>query len=527
MKLRDIFDQRQKGWLVWNGETFVIEEKKPKIADSNRETLARVYDVCVKEIEERGLDFDKASRFVRSFWIEEVKPKRPKGLPRIVGEDGFLRFYALGLPLSTDLFRRIWKRVGEPLEEKTIELNPIQVQWNPRAAQFYDVDATPPGLFPKIFISSRLKKDKELLQKVKHDLCLLKEEEKRVQRKFLSLALLSHGAAYREIDGLEIEVPSFHDKGVLISYRCHQHLIAEGVKTVSLTPSDPNIPGIYLCQGTEIWPSQPSVLGSILSNLATHGSATEAYAHSWRRIHKHLRDLRVKDGPKPFVAGHSMGGALAMQIGLYSHDLIQKAYAFNPPMPNERDYSFYHQMARELQENIRVVANLDDFAFWRIGAKVIGRVTLFLGKKRWRYYPVSLWDCLLIFPACIKFVLNVHRAFPAHQSIKALYANYLSVSLTQEEIERENQERTTRFDNLHFLPKLYDPMSSLIQFIRKIFGWGLSKQYLHNQIEIIALHERDLIDTMSEKNREEIERELKELALQKKQLQEQLFHKKG
>ncbi len=206
-----------------------------------------------------------------------------------------------------------------------------------------------------------------------------------------------------------------------------------------------------------------------------------------------------------------MGGALAIQIGLYSHTLIDEVYAFNPPMPNERDYLFYHQLSNESKNKIQVITNLDDFAFWRIGAKVVGNVTLFLGKKRWRYYAVSFWDCILFLPAFIKFIRNVHHAFPAHQNIAHLYENWVSVKLTQEEIEKENMERITRFDYLRFFPKLYDPMKNLLRHIRSIFKWRLEKIYIRNEIEILTLHEKDLLDTLSENNREEIIKEIKAL----------------
>lgn len=521
MTLSDIYEKKdRKGWLVCKDNCFVVQARKPNKSSENRETLASVYAHCVVAVTQDAT-FEEVSRFVRSLWIEESVPLRVKHLPRIIGEDGFLRMFALGDPLSVDLFCRIWKRLDEPLEDKVIRLNPILVEWNQDSAQYYNEDATPPGILPKLFITQRLKKDKEQLSHVRCDLEKVAEVEDQIRRRWLTLAILSHGAAYREIEGKILKIPCFTERGTLIAYRCHKHLIAEGVRTVSMTPYGQNAPPIYLCQGTELWPSQPTMLGSIMANFAAHGAATAAYAHSWRRIHKHLRDLY--HGHLPLVAGHSMGGSLAIQIGLYSHHLIDKVYAFNPPMPNERDYDFYHQMSQKRQEKILVTANLDDFAFWRIGAKVIGKVTLFLGKKRWRYYPVGLWDCLFLVPACVKFILNVWHAFPAHQNITALCENWVCFELTQGEIERENRERLSRFDYLYFFPRLYDPMRALFHFVRKLFRWRMEAQFLRNEIEITALHERDLIDTMTEENREEIERELGELRRQKELLRAKLF----
>lgn len=523
MELKEIFNTADPAhWLQWEEKGFVVSTSPSKHSEANRETLAQLYAACITKVQQLpDFDINEANIIVRSLWTKEAWKKCPKNFPCIFGDDGFLRMYVLGEPLSVALFRRLWQHLSSP-QKKVVNLNPIHVEWNQQTETFFDIDATPPGFLPKLYSAWRLKKDEELLQKIAHDFELISHIEDNHRRTLLTMAVLSHGAAYRELEGKVLKIPSFQEPRRLIAYICYQHLVAEGVKTISLEPTAKGIPGIYACQGTELWPSQPSVLGSILANFATHGSATEAYAHSWRRIHKHLRDLKKEKGPYPLVCGHSMGGALAMQIGLYSHGLIEKIYAFNPPVPNERDYAFYKQMSKKLQRNISVIANLDDFAFWRIGAKVIGNVTLFLGKKRWRYYHVSIWDCLLIFPAFVKFILNVRHAFPAHQCIVGLSDSYLWLELTEEEIDRENAERTHRFDYLHFFPKLYDPVKTLLHFFRKIFGWSMEEAYIGSEIEVIALHEQDLIDALTDENEEEIESQLEELKKQKERLQKRL-----
>ncbi len=291
-----LFDHKEihnRDWVIWDGEKYSTVSQKPIQRRENRETLARVFMSCTEQIEQlRSASFEQASRMVRSLWIEESEPRRPKSLPRIVGEDGFLRMYALGQPLSVELFRKIWRRLGEPLEDKTIELEPFYVEWNDPEVQFHDINATPPGFLPKISSYFRLKKDKQLLRLVASDLAHVSRYESAQKRKVLSVALLSHGAAYRELDGQVLWISSFREKNKLLAYRCKQHLIAEGVKTISLVPQTPGAPPLYICQGTELWPSQPSVLGSILANFATHGSATEAYAHSWRRIQQTSKRIK-------------------------------------------------------------------------------------------------------------------------------------------------------------------------------------------------------------------------------------------
>jgi pimeloyl-ACP methyl ester carboxylesterase len=504
-------------FLIWQNGTFEVAQKAQD-RENNRETLARVYASCLtlSKVENRN----EASSLVRAIWNEMLLYEHHKALPHIICKDGFLRLFALGSPLPIALFRRIWEKVLQGEVTKS-DLAPIQIEWNREAERYYDVDATPPNLRSKLFMRWRVKEDRRLMQHVTADLTLVAQIEEPERRLFLTLAVLSHAVAYRELNDWRLYLPNVQKKGELVPYFCEQHLIAYGLKTVSLVPSLPNLPGIYLCQGTELWPSQPSVLGSVLSNFAHHGAATDAYAHSWRRIHLHLRQLKQKE-KLPLVAGHSMGGSLAMQIALYSHDLIEKCYAFNPPVPNERDWHFYKTLPPEIQNKIQVSANLDDFAFWRIGAKIIGQVTLFLGKQRWHYFHVTLVDCLLIIPAFIKFLLNVQNAFPAHQRILRFTPLCLAVKLSEEEIEEENQERTLRRDYLHFWPKLYDPLRVLVHWIRTLFGWKLEQEFLRNEIEIISLHEKDLTDSFTEENRIEIESELKSLQIQKERLQARL-----
>ncbi|MEZ5314755.1 MAG: hypothetical protein R3E91_00865 [Chlamydiales bacterium] len=520
MKLHDFYEKKiRKGWILWKENAFSLVHTKPLKKPKNRETLAHVYMACVEAC--KAESWEEANRLIRFIWIQENPPTKSASLPRIIDQDGFLRMYALGQPLCTELFFRIWERINDSIDIKKIDLHPICIEWNEESALYFDENATPPGLLPKLFITHRLKKDKEQLSNIYQDLARLAYIQDDFRRQWLTLAILSHGAAYREIEGKILKIPSFKKSDQLVAYRCHKHLIAEGVRTISMVPMKEKAIPIYLCQGTELWPSQPSMIGSIMANFATHGSATAAYAHSWRRIHKHLRDLY--NGELPFVVGHSMGGSLAIQIGLYSHDLIHQAHAFNPPNPNRRDYEFYRSMDEIRKRKILISANLDDFAFWRVGEKVIGNVTVFLGKKRWRYYPVYFIDCILLIPAIVKFMFNIWHAFPAHQHILPLSENWLSFHLTEKEIEQENKERAQRFDYLHFFPKLYDPMKSLFCFLRKFFKWRMEAQYLRNEIEIITLHERDLIDMINDENHKEIMRELRTLQIQKEHLRQKLF----
>jgi len=520
--LEELIKQRDFNFLLYQKQAFSLTPKEPSKPE-NRQTLQNLYLYCVQKVRKRG-EHENANAIVRALWSEYLPKKKDKTLPQIIRNDGFLRMYAVGAVVTVDFTRALLKVFEYGTLPDVSEVKPISFGECSNWQDYFDVDATPPGFLAKFFKTFRLRADAKMLQQVRQDLRLASGIADPIKRARVACALLSFAAAYREIDQQIMQVPHFEKEGTLVSFACNQHLLAEGVKTISLTPLEEH-PPIYLCQGTELWPSQPMMLGSILANLGEHGSATDVYAHSWRRIHKQLRDLYEQTGQLPIVTGHSMGGALAMQVALYSHSLIDHAYAFNPPLPGPRDEQFYQTLSPAIQSQLSIFANLDDMAFWRIGEKLFGNVTIFMAKERWRYFPVKLIDALLFIPAVVKLIANIIYALPAHQRVVDLCENYLFFTLSSAEIALENRERRERFDYLRFLPRLYDPLRLSINFFRKIFKSNLQEELLSNEIEIIALHERDLIDTMTESNKKETFKQLEALKQQKRTLQDKLSFK--
>lgn len=494
----------EKRFLVFTSQG-IFSKSIARNQEENRETLLRFYRYLIKDQVDQG---------ELRFAFSELFFSKKSALPKIMRDDGFLALFAEGKAIRI----KEAKQVIELFEKKKRGGKlPIFCDFTPDSREFFEANATLPGFLPKVFPYFRLRTDRKLLDKIEIDLKKTAEfpQEK---RKLITFMILSFFLAYRECEGLTIDLPHFTEDR-FVRYRCHTHLIGEGLKTISMVPLQQH-PPIYLCQGTEMWPSQPSMLSSILNNFAEHGSATQTYAHSWRRIHKQLRDLHLDQ--KPIVMGHSMGGSLAMQIALYSHDLIEESYAFNPPMPGKRDAQFFEELPKEIQKKMQIFANLDDVAFWRMGECVFGNVTCFLSQKRWRYYPIYIKDMLLIVPALFKLIWNIKKAFPAHQKIFPLTSGYLFFTLSKKEIEEENLSRKKRFDALHFFPKLYDPLKWLIYVIRKIFKWSLEEEMLRNEIEILALHERDLLDTITLDNASQIKKKIHILSRQKQELQDKL-----
>jgi pimeloyl-ACP methyl ester carboxylesterase len=492
-------------FLHWKEGRAIVDEKRGT-QEENRHLLALLF-------EELSGGTEGGSSRLREIWCGEAQAEPRWDLPLIIASDAFLQMYAEGEPVSLALFRKLYSRSNESFSS---ELSPLRIGKTEEYDLYHGVKSVPPGVKAKLSSQWRKKSDPELLNRVQSDLNNLVQIDNNEERIWLTLTILSHGAAYRELHGMLLYVPSTVEKDVLVPYALSEHLIWEGVKTISMRPLDREHvePGIYLCQGTEIWPSQPLMLGSIFANLSTHGSATEPYAHSWRQIHKHLRSLQ-KGGPRPIVAGHSMGGALATQIALYSHPLISMAYAFNPPVVEERDFQVFHRLSDRAKAKLLVFANIDDLPFWRIGSCVIGKVHLLLGEKRWKYYPFKEMDRFLVIPALIKAFRNLMHLVPAHQNIVPLMKTYCLAVLSEEEIRRENEERVNREDKISFFPKMYKVVRFLMEFTRRHFRWEKRREYLLSQLEIIELHEQDLQETLTMTGSEDISQELSELHLQK------------
>ncbi len=518
--LEEISEAAPDLFLCWSEKGFYLSKRKPKDRARNREMLFHLFGKCVEKVQLAGCPSQQADSFVRKIWTEEGPNTIPWSFPSVVGEDGFLRLFAKGRPLNVAAFRKIWQ--GLKRTDFSNHFPTFIFGENKDAGSYYNVKATPRGFLAKFSSRIRLKRDPGLLKEIQSDLHRVSQIEEYQKRKFLTLAILSCAASYRELDGEVLQIPSLVAKeaGSVVSYGFRHHLIWEGIKTVSATPLEHEEvePGLYLCQGTEFWPSQPAPLGTIYANLGKEGSATEPYARCWRQIHSHLRALTKHENLPPLVAGHSMGGALASQILLYSHPLIDSAYAFNPPVVEERDFKLYHRLSVKTREKLHVYANVDDLPFWRIGSNVIGKVTLFLGQDRWPYRPVRKRDLFLLFPAAYKIIANIHNVLPSHQNIFALQRFYIQVPLSAREIKKENGERCARFDRLNFIPKFHKLARWLLGFFRNNFRWKTRHEYLQSQIELLELHEKDLRDTLAFEGGEEIARELEELKRQKQEL---------
>lgn len=510
------------GHIFWSEEEGFILASTSFSKEKRRHVLALVFKGLVNILSERGVAGDLTAQ-MRALWQLHA-PYTSSFLPKVIEHDAFLRMYAEGAPLTLKLFRTLYEATLKWERRDGIKGN-CKIGETLDASLYHDIKSVPAGLPPKFSSKIRKKNDPKLLEYVQSDLIRASKIEDHEKRVRVTLALLSHGAAYRDIEGKILYIPSFHESGRVVPYAFVEHLIWEGVKTMSASPleHEHTEKALYICQGTEIWPSQPMMLGSIFANLNKEGPATEPYAYAWRQIHKHLIALARKTNQLPIVSGHSMGGALATQIALYSHLFIERAYAFNPPVVSQRDYRVYHSLAKETQEKLHVFASIDDLPFWRLGSYVIGKVFVLLGEKRWKYYPLSTFDRFFVFSGIWKMYMNIIHMVPSHQDIVFLMQSYVVVTLTQEEIEQENDERTKRSGHIRFISKLYRLVRFILGFSRKYLRWEKRLDYLRSQLEIVELHESDLKETKLLVGHEiDVDHELTQLKKEKMLIQKEI-----
>lgn len=468
MTLDEIFTcEKKEGYILWN-ESFFISEKRGTKEESRR-ALAYIF----KEI-----PYKKA-------W--EMLAGRYYNLPKVIESHPFLKLYAEAYPLNLASFRKVYANKGGVVSR-------VKVYQTQNADDYYNVRELSPKPIERFIPKWHKKQDSKLLEHVQHNLENASQIEDDQLRKWVTVGLLSK-AAFRELDGKILYIPCFKTKGLLIPYTLSEHMIWQGIKTVSCIPLEEGYQGIYICQGTETSPVQPHMLATVFANLGIEGAATEPYAHSWRQIHRHLRELAKITHTLPLVVGYSMGGALATQIVLYSHPFIEEAIAFNPPVVEERDYELYNQLSDKAKAKLLIFANIDDLPFWRLGSKVIGKVHILFGERRWKYHRFTNWDRYLLFPAFIKGCINVIHMVPSHQDLVFLMKTFCIMPLTDEEVQIENSERTKRAGHIVIFKKFYRPMRILVQLAQRLFHWNERLEFLKNELEIAYLHELDLEET--------------------------------
>lgn len=462
---------------------FVCSKHKGYSREERRRTLFEAFKSLVAM---RGGD----NALVRGLWDEKA-PLIPPTLPSALEEDSFVRMYAEGEALTLGLVRAVATLVPtKPLPP------PLFLEERQDAHAYHDVSSLPEGMRSKISRTLRRKSEPQLLKWVQEDLlraCTIADLE---MRRWVTLSILCHGASYRDLEGRVLFIPSLVKEGhtETLPFACREHLLWEGIKTVSVFPLERENEerGFYLCQGTQVWPSQPLMLETISASLSEKGVAAEPYAHAWKQVHQHLLELKKRGGLLPYVGGHSMGGALASQIALYSHPYLESAFAFNPPVVESLDAAIYERLSFRSQVKLQVFAGIDDFPFWRIGSHVIGKVRILAGEKRWKYHPVTRRDMLFFLPALIKSLGNIAPIILSHRRVIFLMRTFLVLPLTTTQINRENRERPHRFDNIRFIPKFYRLVRFLVTLRRKYFKWEKREDYLKSRLEIVQLHIQDL-----------------------------------
>jgi hypothetical protein len=512
MRVCEVLNSGQKGWLTVTEGKWKLSAFPSKNEKERRKALIQFFDEIAPLSEEKEK--------LRAFWTG-VQQEQDPFLPEVIKRDGFLTALVKAYPLHTD-----WAAyLADHFPEYQIKVKApiVEVQ---NHDLYNRVRPTPNGLMAKISVRARRTADCVQIEHSLENFARLAFEQRPWMRKWQTYATLAHGSVYRELNQRELLLPDFEVKGKMILYHCEEHLISEGIKTVSLFPEKGSrTNGIYLIQGTNPYPSQPQTLSSFLENFGKGGSGRGAYEHSWRLIHKHLKALvRHCGGKLVSVVGHSLGGSLGIQISLYSQVFIEESFAFNPPMPQENDRDYFYTLPESSQKKLNIFINGDDFASWRLGASLFGNVYLVLGMEPWNAMNVTKRDVGLVFPYFYKLLKNFVFTIPNHISSYLLDSHFVVVPLTDEELEIENNERQKRIDHMKFLPAMHSTLKNFFRGIRRFFSRSSERRVLQNEIELLNLQSEELFGKSDQESLEklrEIEEKKEELEVQIKRLEMQ------
>lgn len=503
-------EQHSKGWLSLQQESWHATPLKPKTGKECRKTLICLLRALIEEkVAKKQITFNESSRQLRTLWAQRMESPFDS-LPEVVNRDPLLRMLVKGEPLSIEWLRPFV--IDFLKDEHPGILPPLLVEARSKPL-YHPVRPTPQGLMAKLTVRARKIADAKQIEESIENFSELAFEKDPQLRKWQTFATLAHGSAYRELHQKELWLPDFNIFGRLTRYTCEEDLISEGIKTAALYPEEGSgVHGIYLIQGSNPFPSQPHTMASFIENFGQGGSGRRAYEHSWRRIHKTLKKLmRAAEGRLPYIVGHSLGGSLAIQIGLYSQLFAEESFAFNPPMPQEKDYIYFRSLPESSQKKIQIFVNGDDFAFWRLGAAVFGQVYLVYGVEAWNGVLITKNDRRFIFPYLYKIYKNFALTIPSHLATYLLDSHFVVSLLSEEEKALENIQRQKRIDHLPFLPSLQEPGRQFFRTLRRIFSRTSEKRVLKNEIELLQMQEEELRFLTQENPLEKFEKKIAHL----------------
>ncbi len=163
----------------------------------------------------------------------------------------------------------------------------------------------------------------------------------------LTAEVLSKVLCYREgLEGKSLELPAFIDEQWVSSpYTIHMLTLGEDLPLVVLLPEHPSAPLWMVPRGTSPW---FGLRRGVFESLAADVSQVEGIDISVTdKGHDWLAAGSQSKNPLCF-AGHSLGGALAVHMGLQAAHLKPTVYTFGAPGVGEPTAKLYGQLEEPL-----------------------------------------------------------------------------------------------------------------------------------------------------------------------------------
>lgn len=170
------------------------------------------------------------------------------------------------------------------------------------------------------------------------------------QRELMTLEVVTKILAYRNLkEGMEILIPAH---GRLIRYRVDRVLeLSKNFPAFGLIPERDAVPALLLFRGTDIsWRGRYSMA----SDFGLKGVGYRLFSNAHAKISAWLQQTGTTQ-----ALGYSLGGILAGYALLYGPELIETAFAFDPPGFSPKLYKEWEK--RGLSSRLKVYVTRGDF----------------------------------------------------------------------------------------------------------------------------------------------------------------------
>ncbi|MBJ7450417.1 MAG: hypothetical protein JHC93_08680 [Parachlamydiales bacterium] len=301
-------------------------------------------------------------------------------------------------------------------------------------------------------------------------------------RNIAVLQILSMKTGYTEKGTIEsLKIPSLTKLDHEVEYSFSKDVFNGLVmwSGIPISNGDSDQPPLVIFQGTTLGNYHKHSIKKLRADTDDKACGYKTFEEFKDYIEQRLKTIHEITGFKPIIMGHSLGGSLANLTGLYLNKFIDYSVSFNSPGVADSIWNDYLKLTPSQKDRINSYANLDDFAFWTVRGKVIGRPYLLSGVKRVK--------------RCEDFKAS-------HSELTAIQSKFFIVK-TDEELE--NIERKDRISQVfqryfHFLGRI---VLTVVVYLKYMFSSHEEKKQLRLERivklnDLLAIAKQKYYDSM-------------------------------